>query len=288
MKNVLFCFLILIATQARAQYYYNDIVGTAETNKQMQGYLANKVATVTAVGTDNRGAKATDFSEYHEVKENGKALRTTSIINLNKKIVYCRFDAQNRVSTMIDSSAEVNSTTTYQYNAEGKVSKVENTVADPGNDFNQVETHVWLYNSNGAPEKMWRILVSSMNNNVPDSMEVRFVLDEDGNPAEERTFKRGRETSFLYYYFDDKNNLTDIVRYNIKAQKLLPDILFEYDEEGRVVQKITTTSSLNLGYLIWRYIYNKQGLKTKEALFNKDKALTGRIDYTYTLSLIHI
>jgi hypothetical protein len=60
--------------------------------------------------------------------------------------------------------------------------------------------------------------------------------------------------------------------------------MFEYDEQDRVVQKITTTSSLNLGYLIWRYIYNEKGLKTKEALFNKDKELTGKIDYNYTFN----
>jgi hypothetical protein len=36
------------------------------------------------------------------------------------------------------------------------------------------------------------------------------------------------------------------------------------------------------GYLIWRYIFDDKGLKTKEALFNKDKELTGKIDYVYT------
>ena len=62
----------------------------------------------------------------------------------------------------------------------------------------------------------------------------------------------------------------------------MPYIMFEYDDSDRVVQKITTTSSLNLGYLIWRYLFNEKGLKTKEALFNKDKELTGKIEYNYT------
>jgi hypothetical protein len=67
-----------------------------------------------------------------------------------------------------------------------------------------------------------------------------------------------------------------------KLKKLLPDFMFEYDDNDRVIQKITTTSNSLLGYLIWRYIYNDKGLKTKEALFNKDKELTGKIDFTYT------
>lgn len=284
MKNSLVLALVITSLNVHAQYYYNDIVGTAETNRQMQTFLSNKVATVSATGVDQRGAKATDFSEYQEVKESGKALRLTSIVDLNKKITYSRFDDQNRVISMIDSSAGIGSVTTYQYNTNGQLVKVENTVSDPDNDFNQVETHWWIYKADGKPEKMWRVMVSSMNNNQPDSLEARFIIDEDGNPAEERTYKNGRENGFLYYYFDDNNNLTDVVRYNVKAQKLLPDILMEYDEQNRVIQRITTTSSLNLGYLTWRYIYNKEGLKTKEALFNKDKQLTGRIDYTYTFS----
>ncbi|HEY6063077.1 MAG TPA: hypothetical protein VIV35_05680, partial [Chitinophagaceae bacterium] len=56
----------------------------------------------------------------------------------------------------------------------------------------------------------------------------------------------------------------------------------------RVIQRITSTPGDNLrkttwvGYIIWRYIYNGQGLKTKEALFNNEQELTGKIEYSYT------
>ena len=105
--------------------------------------------------------------------------------------------------------------------------------------------------------------------------------DENGNTGDEKTFRKGIETGVIHYYYDDKGRLTDIVRYNTKAKKLLPDILFEYDDNDRIIQKITTTSSINLGYLIWRYIFDERGLKTKEALFNKEKKLLGRIDFSY-------
>ena len=36
-----------------------------------------------------------------------------------------------------------------------------------------------------------------------------------------------------------------------------------------------------IGYVIWRYIYNDKGLKTKEALFDKEQQLTGKIEYSY-------
>ncbi len=281
MKTFFLAVSTIFSSAVSGQYYYNDITGTQETNRQMQTYLANKVRTVTAGGTDQQGMKATNFSEFHEVKENGKALKATSIINLNRSVIYSRFDGQNRVISMSDSSSEVQSNTIYEYDAAGKITRVQNIVSDSANDFNQTETHIWIYNEKGKPEKMWRIITGS-GNNTADSLEIRFVTDEQGNTAEERTFRRGRETGYLYYYYDEKNRLSDIVRYNSKLKKLLPDLMFEYDEQDRVVQKITTTSSLNLGYLIWRYIYNDKGLKTKEALFNKDKELTGKIEYSYT------
>lgn len=283
MKNNLLLFAVLLATSLRAQYYYNDIIGTMETNRQMKTYLDNKVKTVAASGTDQRGLKATDFSEFHEVKENGRALKSTSIINLNRTVIYSRFDEQARIISMTDSSTSVESITTYEYDASGKIILVKNNVKDSANDFNQEEIHQWIYDMDGKPAKMWRIIKNN-SNAAGDSLEIRFVKDEDGNIGEERTFRRNFETGYLYYYYDDKDRLSDIVRYNSKLKKLMPDILFEYDDNGRVVQKITTTSSLNLGYLIWRYIYDNRGLKTKEALFNKDKELTGRIDYHYTFN----
>ncbi len=122
---------------------------------------------------------------------------------------------------------------------------------------------------------MWRII------NTTDSLELRFAADEDGNPGDERSFRKAVEASVVYYYYDDKNRLTDIVRYNTRLKKLLPDMMFEYDEQDRVIQKITTTSSLHMGYLIWRYLFDEKGLKIREALFNNEKELTGKIEYNY-------
>ena len=280
MKSFLLTTIVFLSLSAHSQYYYNDIIGTQETNRQMKAYRDNKVVTMSAAGSDPRGVKASDFSEYHEVRENGKALKSSSIINLNKTVIYSRFDDQGRVISMTDSSTAIESVTTYTYDGAGKITLVQNTIRDRDNNFNQVETHQWLYDVNGKPSKMWRLIKSS-ENNYTDSLEIRFVNDEKGNTGEERTYRKGSETGYLYYYYDDNNRLTDIVRFNYKANRLLPDYLFEYDDNDRVIQKITTTSGNNLGYLTWRYLFDEKGLKTKEALFNKDKQLQGRIDFSY-------
>jgi hypothetical protein len=51
-----------------------------------------------------------------------------------------------------------------------------------------------------------------------------------------------------------------------------------------VLQKTTLLSNIQSGYLIWRYVYNDKGLKIKEALFNKNKVMTGKIEYSYTFA----
>ena len=276
MKNIILAIATLGCFTLQAQYYYNDINGTGETNRQMKTFLANKVKTVTAKGVNPNGMQATDFTELQEVKENGMALKVTTRNNSNTTIYYNRFDNQGRLISISDSSTGIQSITTYQYDATGKILLVINSIKDTANDFNQIETHQWIYNIAGIPEKMWRII------NQTDSLEIRFAPDENGNIVDERTYKKRLETAVVYYYYDEKNRLSDIVRFNKKLNRLMPDVMFEYDDSDRVVQKITTTSSLNLGYLIWRYLFSEKGLKTKEALFNKDKELTGKIEYNYT------
>ncbi len=276
MKTLVPVLLLLISPILHAQYYYNDIIGTQETNRQMKTYLSNKVKTVTAKGFDALSRPAPDFSEYQEVRENGSALKISTFANRNKSVYYNRFDERGRVVSIIDSTNATESTTTYQYDGDGRVIRVQNVIRDTANVIDQTEVHQWIYAVDGKPAKMWRTI------NNGDSLEVRFVPDEDGNTGEERAFKKGYETSVVYYYYDDKDRLSDIVRYNTKLRRLIPDIMFEYDDKDRIIQRITTTSSLNLGYLIWRYLFDEKGLKTKEALFNNDKELTGKIEFTYT------
>lgn len=275
----------LSVTSIKAQYYYSDIVATAEMNSQMQTFLANKVRMVTATGYDANSVKNTGFAEVKEVKENGRLLKISSRNSADYNASYNRFDEKTRLISIADSSSIVLSNITYQYDASGRISTVQNTLKDSANDFNQTEIHQWQYNAAGKPEKMWRTI------NGADSLEIRFIPDEDGNPGEEVTYRRGIETGRVYYYFDEKGRITDIVRYNKKVKKLLPDIILTYDEEGRVIQMINSTPGDNLGrvtwtgYVIWRYIYNDKGLKTKEALFDKEQQLTGKIEYTYNFSL---
>jgi YD repeat-containing protein len=57
--------------------------------------------------------------------------------------------------------------------------------------------------------------------------------------------------------------------------------MFEYSPSNQVIQRITVPSN-GSQYLIWRYQYDERGLKIKEAVYNKQKQLTGKIEYQYS------
>lgn len=282
MKNTILCCAILLLTSSlKAQYYFNDLIGASETARLMKTYLDNKVRTVSATGFDANNVKSTDFLEFHEVKDNGTTLKITNRAGTSHSVVYHRFDHTGKLVSTTDSAGSQMSTIRYHYDPSGRITRLENKTVDKANEFNLTETHLWSYTADGKPERMWRILAGT-DNPKPDSLEVRFIADDMGNTGDEVTYRRSVETGRLYYYYDDKNRITDIVRYNTKLKKLVPDVLFEYDDNDRIIQKITTVSSQMMGYFIWRYLFDQKGLKTKEALFNNDKQLTGKIDYAYT------
>ena len=282
MKTLLLTVPICCSFVLRAQYYYNDIIGTRDINRQMQAYQTNHVQMVTATGYTPEGSKATDFAEVHEILGTGNVLKISRNSGLKHSSSYHRFDAQNRLISMVDTSLGIQNMTTYEYDSGGKIIAIQNTVKDPATDINMAELHQWIYNKDGQVEKMWRTI------NGSDSLEIRFIPDQNGNPGEEHVYRNGYETDMIYYYFDERNRITDIVRYNKKVKKLLPDEIISYDDADRIIQRITSTPGDNLrkttwiGYIIWRYIYNGQGLKTKEALFNSEQEPTGKIEYRYT------
>jgi len=274
MKKLPLLILLLFYFAANSQYYYKDIVAATDITRLMKTYTANNIQKISAKGITPEGSSSSEFSEVGEV--NGTTLKVTT--NNNKAISTLKFNFNDRgqLINSVDSAINIKSLSTYTYDANGKIISISNaaTDADSSGDFSQTEVHQYIY-KDGKLDRMWRII------NKKDSLEVRFGTDEHGNVIEERNFRRGVLADPIYYYYDDRNRLTDIVRFNYKANRLLPDFLFEYDDNDRVIQKITTTSGNNLGYLTWRYLFDEKGLKTKEALFNKDKQLQGRIDYSY-------
>ncbi len=272
MKKFLLILLLFTSVGASAQYYYKDIVGTKETADLIRTYNTNKVRKVVLNSYDANNTRNSDF--FVEQMFDGSALVTTTRSGDEDPSTLTSYvNAQGQVVKTVSSSYASISTTTYSYNDSGWLTAVLSVSTDSSGSFSQMEQHRWEYN-NGKIARMVRI------KNGSDSSTVTLKWDEKGNISEEQSIRRGVKSDPVYYYYDAQNRLTDIVRYNNKVKRLLPEYMFEYSANNQVIQKITVPGNSS-NYLIWRYQYGADGLKTKEAIYTKQKQLTGKIEYVY-------
>jgi hypothetical protein len=274
MKNMfLFLSAFFATTAANCQYYYLDIIGTKQTNQQYKMLRAYQYKRINATSFEgNEPSK--DFVLEQMISNDGKRITTRSASIGNSESYFISDYINNRVVKTVDSSNNAINTVLYEYDNAGRLLQMNSTSEDFDGKFISEENHVWSYDDKGNPEKMLKI------NNKIDTTVVLFKTDEQDNVAEERWTKNNRPIETYYYYYNPKKQLTDIVRFNKKAKVMLPDFIFEYDNTGHISQ-MTQTQKGNANYLVWKYIYNENGMKQKEIVFNKQREMLGRIEYNY-------
>jgi hypothetical protein len=269
-------FVLLIAVQpVFAQYYYKDILSIQQTAFTQQQYKTNKIKKVMLSSFENDDQPSEFFICFQEVSPTFKVTKTftQSVASMQSALV-SQFNDKMQLIKTTDSSNATLSNTTYTYTAEGKVSQLNISIQSYVNNHTEYEKHVWVYNEKSWPETMLRV------RNNTDTQVVKLKCDENGNPVEEEWFTKGKSSNLYYYYYDKENRLTDIVRFNERVKKLLPEMIFEYDGESRLTQMMTVPQNSS-NYTIWRYSYDEKGLKIKESCYNKQKQLMGYITYRY-------
>ncbi|MBL7700210.1 MAG: hypothetical protein JNK79_18735 [Chitinophagaceae bacterium] len=273
MNRLIGTLCLLISLEANAQYYYKDIVVSRQTIATKEKYKSLNIAAVDVISYEPNGERTQDFS--------GQQVITSTRIKTNfntpmsgESELNTIFDGSGRLSSVTDSADGSSSRSQYLYYGNtGSLQKISNVSVSSGQRSEQ-EDHLWLYNGNGQPEKMFRI------KNGVDTTFVTFVPDERGNVAEEHSRRGNVSLPAYYYYYDDKNRLTDVVSYNNKAKRLLPLYIFEYTNNDLIKKMIVVPEGTD-DYQTWVYEYNADGLKTKETAFNKKRQVLGRIEYVY-------
>ncbi|MGN6617962.1 MAG: hypothetical protein ACTHJ5_12380 [Ilyomonas sp.] len=233
----------------------------------------NHVTKVRATSYENTNTPVNDFMLEQDISPDAKTITIhSSYPSSGSTVTITQYENDKLVKTY-DSSGNVVTTTSYVYDDEGRLKTISTQTDDAFMDSHSHEVHQWFYD-NGTPSYMLRIKDNA------DTTNIRFIKDEEGNIGQENWIKKGRTIESYYYYFNDKNELTDIVRYNSRAKKMLPDFLYEYAANGRVDQ-MTQMPAGSSNYMIWKYVYNDKGLKQKELLYNKQNQLVGRIEFQY-------
>lgn len=266
---------LFFLTQARAQFYYKDQILIKQSRDQLQQYKVEKVRSVKLKSFEADGKPTEDFVGEQSVNNNYTQLITytkTALSDTSELKTF--FNAAGQVIKTIDTADGFSSVTEYTYETNNRITVITNISTSAG-QAKEKEQHLWYYNDLGKPTKMLKI------KNDIDTTLIEFTLDEKGNVSEERSTRKKKPLGILYYYYDERNRLTDIVRYNPKAQRLLPDYMFEYDEEGRLSTMLVVPEGSS-DYQKWFFSYYENGLKGQEAAYNKKQELLGKVEYHYS------
>lgn len=272
-KPIILILTIILYTATQAQYYYKDMVVLNQSARQWQSLKANKVKSVKLASFEADNQPSDDFSVEQSIRDNyGTIVTSSKTIQNGSSQFISSYDPNGQLIKTIDTSEDFSSTTSYQYQS-GKLSSIINNSSSAG-QINTEEVHQWFYDAGGKPSKMLRI------RNGSDTTTFTFVLDEKGNVVEEHGMRRGVKEPVVYYYYDDQNRLTDVVRFSVKARRLLPTNVFGYDEKGNLVAMLLVPEGTN-DYQRWYYDYDERGLKVKERLYDKQQRLIGKVEYSY-------
>lgn len=276
---ILLLAVLIFSAKGFAQYYYHDILLTIQNQQQQQLYKKNQVAQVTLTSYEANGRPTPDFSCEVIINNNYTQTRTSTRDPISgSSLLTTFFNIRGQLYHSVDSSTEVTNEYTYKFDSDNRLTEAHSLSQSASGGTRESEIHLWTYNPNGCPEHMLRI------KNERDTTIVKFVCDENGNVTEEQNWQKQVAKEKIYYYYDSLNRLTDIVRYNKRADRLLPDYMFEYYPGGQLSQ-MTTVQQGGSDYLIWKYLYDENGLRKSAVCADRNKKIIGRIEYQYSNSI---
>jgi hypothetical protein len=274
-KSILF---VLLVQTASAQYYYKDVLATQEAITKEKNYKENKVKSVEMISKNGNDEMEEGFVCKQSVTDNFLQIQTYSKSKFTPESFQTTVYSENgSIKRTVDTSKSFYSVTDYQFDEAGRLTNITNTSTETDNQLKDVEEHQWQYDKNGKPFQMIKI------KNGTDTTYFHFVIDDKGNVTEEHPSHKNLAQQPIYYYYNSDNKLTDIVRYNDAAKRLLPDYIFSYSEGGTLTSMVMVPEGSN-DYQRWIYNYNDRGLRMVETCLNKQKQTLGKIYYQYNLS----
>ena len=270
-----YIFLLSLSKDATAQYYYKDIWNSQALSKEFAILKTEKIRTVVVKSFEDDGEPSQGFFCEKKIDRNYTRSEMISRANISSQsLLVTNFNKKGQIISTIDSTTSDLNRSEYTYDEQDRVKTISTfTRADDDHNGGLEETREYTYDALGRPLKLIR------KKNGVDYSTTTFTTDERGNIIEE--LEKGKNLSRKYfYYYDDKNRLTDVVHYNDIARRLLPDYIYEYNSTGLIKQMISTSEGAN-NYFIWRYTYNDKRLRETERCLTKEKRLLGSVEYVY-------
>jgi hypothetical protein len=269
---LVFCSLFFI-NSLLGQYYLNDIIGLRTSQEKYQLMRKNKIKKITANSIEADGSSTKGFILIQELQTDGKKM-VTSIANATSPLEkITNFYELSKLKRTIVNRSTIETKTDYGYDEKGLLNRIISTTVDSIQKNPISETHIWQYHPNGVPAQMMKW------GDGIDTVTVNFVTDSSGMIIEEYWLKKGKKIETYYYYYT-KNQLTDVVRFNIKANRLIPDFVYEYNQENQLTNMVQV--SFNGSAVVhWTYTYHANGLRETETARDKAKNIIAKITYSF-------
>jgi hypothetical protein len=273
----MFLSFLLAGQISSAQFYYKDLITQQGNLQQYLQHKKNRVQIINVTSFESNGEKSPGFTFLQQYNASWSQLKTIAEVeNSGRNVVINFYNSQGLLYRTTDSSNGTYTVYEYGYDSLLRLVQIQNYTLSIGDKNKSAETHNWYYDDQGKPERMIRIRDKS------DTMIIKLKKDSVGNIIEEQGFHKNIPGEKTYYYYDTENKLTDIVRYNNRSAKLVPDYMFDYDEQGRLAQMVIIPEGGGQSST-WIYKYNEQGLKAEESCYMAQKKLAGRMAYQYVL-----
>lgn len=267
--------LTVLSTGTNAQYFYKDMWINQQLIKEFAIIKNENIRIVAVKSFEDDGEPSEDFFCERRIDRSFTKSETISRSNITQQsLLVSYYNERGWLTKTIDSSQTSLSRSEYEYDNRGRIIRITNFTKANDEAGGITETHQYIYNANGKPEKMIR------RKNNADVSTINFIVDDKGNVIDEEEIIRGKKGRKYFYYYDDKNHLTDVVHYNERAKRLLPDYMYEYNPQGQIKQMISTEDNIS-NYFIWKYTYNNKRLRESEKCYSKERRLLGSIQYEY-------
>lgn len=269
-------FTTLLSHKVSAQFYYQDIVNNKKVMAEKNTYQSQKVRKITIHSFEGDKSPSKGFFCEKNISKNYRTIETyTKSAQSGNSLFIAEYNADGQLKKTVDSSDILSSYSLYEYDTSGNLVSITQGSKSYDEDYTagMQEVRKYKYDTDNKPVQLQRI------KNGRDSVLIDFVKDAKGNITDE--IEPGKNGKHFYYYYDDKNRLTDIVKYNYVKQGLRPDFIFEYDDQNQLTQMVTVEEGVSGDYNTWEYIYNDEGLRIIEKCFSRQKELLGYIEYEY-------
>lgn len=259
----------------RAQYYYKDIVVTAQISAGYQILRANNVTEVRIAPSADPTVPAGPAVSLRQTVYPGQnmVVTYTKTPETGESWLKAYYNQGGALITTVDSTVDLTTRSVYAYDAAGRLASISSSTIFK-NEASGTEIHQWSWNAAGKPARMVKI------KNGNDTTYVSFEADEKGNAGEEKVSRNRLSLGSTFYYYDDKDRLTDVARYSKKADRILPEYMFEYNDANQITQMVIVPEGSN-EYQTWKYAYNARGLKQQEVCYSRQKQLLGKVEYVY-------